>query len=557
MAKSMLVTLPFLLLLLDYWPLRRFKTAAPGKGFFAALRALATEKLPLFGLSLICSVVQLVSDKEGIISTERMPLPMRTGNAIVSYTDYIWQFLYPLRLSVFYRHPESALAGSKIAVSLAVLILISAAAIAFRKSRPWLIIGWLWYLGMLVPVIGLIQSGEIARADRYTYLPQIGLALSVTWLAAELSAGIRHRSLILSGVAAMIIGSLALAAHRQTASWRNTTALWANAIAVNPMSAFAHVAIADALSREGRADEAMRYYLKALEIDPMHAAAHNNIGNALLDKGETEAAVEHFRKAIQRNPRYAIAHNNLGSSLLKMGRSEEAAEQFKRAIELNPNLPEAEANLGSACFRNGRLANEIFHYQRAIELDPEYTKAHVNLASALFQAGRGRDAVPHLEKVVDLNPDSANAHANLGQALLLTGEAADGAAHLKRALELQPGFPGAQNSLAWLLATHPDSALRDGSRAVELASAAARSLGDRNALYLRTLAAAYAESGRYTEAAQTVEHALELPATDATSAIRDSLQGDLELYRSGYPLREKTGTADVPTGGLGSHAFEF
>ncbi len=504
MSKSMLVTLPFVLLLLDYWPLGRFAPTGSQQSFRPTLMALVREKIPLLALSALAAVIQLWADHEAIIGSERMTLLTRIGNAFVSYTDYIGQMFYPSGLSVFYPHPGNALPLGKATLALALLLAISATAYALRKARPWLLVGWLWYLGMLVPVIGLVQSGELARADRYTYLPQIGLYLLLTWTAADLCARLPHRWLLLGSLSAGIITALALTARRQTFHWHDTRALWINAIACNPRNVLAHEQYATALSRKGSADEAMAQHEKALEIDPNYEPAHNNLGLALFEKGRVSEAITHYKRALEINPRYEIAHNNLGTALLQTGQVEEAAEHFKKAIEIKPDFAGAEANLANTCVRTGRLANAVFHYQKAIEIDPKYAKAHGNLGSTLLQTGRPWEAVAEFEK----------------------------------ALELQPDYHLIQNNLARVLATHPDASLRDGPRAVVLAEGASKAAGGKNALFLRTLAAAYAEAGRFTDAVQTAQHALELPEAQADAGQSAALRAELELYQAGSPFHE-------------------
>jgi tetratricopeptide (TPR) repeat protein len=503
MSKSMLLTLPFVLLLLDYWPLGRFREALDRKCFLSTFRALTREKVPLLALSLLFAVIQIVSAHTGILSTEKIPMSARMANAAVSYVDYVGTTFWPTSLNIFYPHPVNSLAGWKVTISLVALIAALAASLAAAKRHPYLIVGWGWFLGMLVPVIGLIQSGELARADRYTYLPQIGLSIALTWLVADLATVLPARRLILGCLSAAIIGALTVAAHRQVSFWSDSESLWRRALACDEKNALAHSNLAAVLVEKGRRSEAITQYGEALEIDPSMLLAHNNLGLELLNSGRVPEAIAHFIRAIEINEHYESAHNNLGTAFLQTGQVEDAIKAFKRVLELNPLAAGAEANLGNAYFRSGRVATAIFHYQRALEITPDYAKARGNLANALLETGRASEAIEEFE----------------------------------RTLVLQPDYPLIRNNLAWVLSTHSDSALRDGARAIVLAQGASRAAGDANPEFLRTLAAAYAETGRFAEAVKTAGTALELAKVQSNTALQAILQREVDIYRSGSPLR--------------------
>ena len=533
LSKSMLVTVPFVLLLLDYWPLGRFAQTA----FLPTLRALVREKIPLLALSFLGAFIQLLANQENLISSEKIPFFTRAANALVSYTAYIGQTFYPANLVVFYPHPGNTLPVWKIALALTLFTALSAAALALRKRRPWLLVGWLWYLGMLVPVIGLVQSGDLARADRYTYLPQIGLYLLLTWTVADLCT-MRHRRLLLGSLAGLVIAALALTAYRQTAHWHDDEALWTHAVACSPDNAVATDNLGKALDLKGRDEEAITLHRRAVQIRPDYQIAENNLGLDLLRTGKVGEAIMHFQKAIEIRPAYAPAHNNLANAFVSIGQLDEAIEHYLIAIEKRPDMAEAEANLGIALVQTGHVANAIVHYERALEIQPGYAKAHANLANALLQTGRTREAIDHLQRAVALQPDFAFAHANLGHALLLSGAARDAIPHLQRALDLQPQMSSARINLAWVLATHPDSSLRDGPRAVVLTEQAGPADGEKNTTILRTLAAAYAEAGRFPEAVQTAQRALQSPEAQADAALRETLRAQLDLYQAGSPFHE-------------------
>ena len=501
LCKSMLVTLPFLLLLLDYWPLGRFAKAPP---FFTTFRALLREKIPLFVLSALCAIIQLIANREGLLTVERIPLSSRFANAIVSYADYLGQMLWPVRLVVFYPHPEGTLPSTRVALSCVLLLAISAAAWFLRRKHPSILVGWLWYLGILVPVIGLVQSGELARADRYTYLPQIGLYLGITWAVADLCGRLPHRNLLLGALSGAITIGLAWGAYRQTSYWRDSETLWNHALACNPGNYLAEENLAGALEKKGRVEEAIAHRERAISINPKYEISHNNLGLHLLAAGRTAEAITHFQKAVALKNRYAIGHNNLANALAKAGQMDEAIEHYKRALEIKPDYAEAEANLGNAFFSTGRSANAIFHYEKAVEIAPDYAKAHCNLGIALLSTGRGREALTEFEK----------------------------------ALAIQPDYQIVQNNLAWVLATEPDATLRDGPRAVALAQQASNAAGGKNAAFLRTLAVAYAETGRFAEAVQTVQNAIQAVGTRGNAVFIESLRAELKLYQAGLRYDE-------------------
>ena len=304
MSKSMLVTLPFVLLLLDYWPLSRFSN----------YRRLLLEKVPFFILSIASCAIQLFADKEGLVSTANMPLSLRAGKAVVACTVYIGQMFYPANLAAFYPHPGNHLPAWEIAGSLLLLASISAAVFALRRKHPWLLMGWLWYLGMLVPVIGIVQSGIISRADRYTYLPQIGLYLMLTWAVADLCARWRYHHILMGLSATAVLIPLGLCAHIQTSYWRDSETLWNHAIASTPDNPVAHDNLGRVFLAAGQMDKSIDQSKKALAIDDSDYIARNNLGLAYAIDGQLDEAIMQFQTALKILPGYTIAHINLGNA---------------------------------------------------------------------------------------------------------------------------------------------------------------------------------------------------------------------------------------------------
>jgi protein O-mannosyl-transferase len=505
LSKSMLVTVPFVLLLLDYWPLQRFAAANQNGG--PVVRRLILEKIPLFILSAAFCAITLRTQSEAIQLAEAVSFQQRIANAIQSWVIYLGQFFWPADLAVYYPLPTTSISPWIIGPALLLLLAVSVAALCWRQKRPWFLTGWLWYLGMLVPVIGLIQVGGQAHADRYTYLPQIGLVLLLTWAGLAATASWRNRREMLGGAAAVIVGSLIITARDQTNYWRDSETLWTRTLACT-------------------SDE--------------NAAAHSNLGNFLLGRGRLDEAIAEARKALAVRPDDVIAHNCLGLAFLQEGRADEAITQFEADLKATPDYAPAHSNLGAALFQIGRTDEAIAHLQKAIELDPNLPDTYNNLGGSFLQIGRTDDAITQLQKALALDANLPDAHNNLGGALLQKGQAAQAIAHFQKALELKPDFPGAANNLAWVLATWPDASCRNGPRAVELARRVNQLSGGGHLMALRTLAAAYAEAGRFPDAIDTASRALELAQAQSNAFFIQALQADLRLYQSGQPLQESS-----------------
>ncbi len=426
MCKPMLVTLPAVLLLLDYWPLHRKESV--GK--------LLMEKLPLLALSAGGCVATLLAQRDALRAAQPIGLPERIGNGLTAYAAYIGQMFYPAGLAVYYPHPEKHQSVWIIGLSMLILSVVSAGVLAGRRKHPYLPVGWLWYLGMLVPVIGLVQVGSQARADRYTYLPQIGLYLMVTWGAAEVCARFRLPRVALGTAAATILIGLVAGAYAQTAYWQNSVSLWSHALACTPANPIVRDHLAEALTGQGRLAEAMEYCQQALQLKPDDPEAHNNLGVALSGQGKLAEAVPYYEQALQLEPDYAEAHNNLGLALADQGNLTEAIPHFERAIQLKPEYTEAHVNLGNAYASQGKLAEAILEYQQAIQLKPDYAEVHNDLGVMLMRQEKLEEAIPHYEKALQLEPQFAEAHNNLGAALAQQGKLAEARQQYERALNL-------------------------------------------------------------------------------------------------------------------------
>jgi len=453
MAKPMLVTLPFVLLLLDFWPLGR--GAHP-----PAWRRLILEKLPLFALTVASSIVTvLVQHRAGALKgLDALPLGRRAANAAVAYVAYIGQMLWPARLAAIYPYPASlggwAVAGAAVGL-VAITVLVWRAA----RRHPYLPVGWLWYLGLLVPVIGLVQVGSQPMADRYTYLPLIGLFVIVAWGIPDLVARRPHRDVGLRAAAGLVLLGCAVTARGQVQHWRGSIPLWEHAVAATAGNYRAHHNLGHALAREGMIGEAVAHYAEALRLKPDYAEAHNNLGSALADQGRTLEAIAHYAEALRLLPDYAEAHNNLGVALTGQGKADEAVRHLSEALRIEPGRAVSHGNLGVALARQGRLDEAIRHLSEAVRLRPHDADARGNLAvahnatgAALAEKGDLDEAIAHYAEALRLRPDLADAHANLATSLASQGKIDEAIHEFLEAIRLQPGVADLHYDAAVMLA---------------------------------------------------------------------------------------------------------
>ena len=368
LSKPMLVTVPIILLLLDFWPLGRLRNDA---------RLALLEKLPLLFFSGAVAVITLLVQKRGPLPIDQLPFTWRLTNAVVSYVVYVWQMIWPANLAAFYPHPNNTLSASQIAAALLLLAAISAAVVWLRQSKPYLVTGWFWYVIMLVPVIGIVQVGEQAHADRYTYLPQIGLYVALTWLIADLAKRYHFPRRGLAVAATVIVLVLGWRAAAQARYWQNSETLWNRALAVTRNNDVAHNNLGYLLLRHGKIDEAIAHFEAALRIRSANVQSHyslglslihNNLANALVRKGQLNDAIPHYEQAVALRPDYADGHYNFGIALSQLGRNEDAIAQWQQTISLRPDDAEAHLTLGDALARGGRRDEALREYDRGIAL---------------------------------------------------------------------------------------------------------------------------------------------------------------------------------------------
>jgi tetratricopeptide (TPR) repeat protein len=366
MAKAMLVTLPLVFLLLDYWPLARRERA---KGNHRPLKLVLIEKIPLLAISGVSCVVTYYAQAATESVWEHLPLSTRVANALTSYVGYLRQFVYPAGLAAFYPHPQEAMLVWQIAGSLLVLGGITLVCLAARRNWPFLLVGWLWFLGMLVPVVGLVQVGAQAMADRYSYLPQIGLYIAIAWGVEGLLRD-RARTSARSGwhvpelakgvVSALVLAALTFVAWRQAAYWKNGVTLWSRALDCTSSNSLAHNSLGRALAERGKIPEAVHQFRKALAIDPDDDFAHSNLGIALARSSKVEdidEALGHLQNVLTMKPQDELTQKNLGALLIRRGRLDEAIEHLETALRLDPNDQVAATNLAAARAARQKSAN--------------------------------------------------------------------------------------------------------------------------------------------------------------------------------------------------------
>jgi tetratricopeptide (TPR) repeat protein len=554
LAKPMLVTLPCVFLLLDYWPLRRLGVKK-GSGVFLSdkktpdpffgLRAALLEKLPLIAVAALSCTMTVFAQREGksVMPLEELPLLDRLANAVVAYVRYLEMAVWPDRLAVFYPHPHGNLPAWQVGGAVLLLTAVTLLVLGGARRHPYAPVGWLWYLGTLVPVIGLVQVGEQALADRYTYVPFIGLFLMVVWGANDLLGAWGVRRAVAGVLAGAMLLPLMVATYQQVRVWHDRQTLWEHALAVTEDNYLAHNHVGIMLTEKGQLDAALAHFQESVGIHPRSALAHNNLALVLGQQGHQEEALEHFREAVRLNPRDAMAHYNLGSALLGQGKPTEAVAQLEAAVEVDPAFGDAHNNLGAVLNRLGRNDEARLHFATAVQLNPQNAEAVHNLGGAFENEGALQEAIECYGKAVRLRPGAIVFRCNLAYALHEAGRSEEAAAAYRDALLLAPDWTQMVTRQAWQLATAEDPRLRNAAEAVRLARQACQATEERQPELLDTLAAAYAEAGRFAEAIQTARKALALAAENDQRTLRDEIEQRLRLYEDSRPVRGERAAA--------------
>lgn len=428
MSKPMLVTLPFILLLLDFWPLGRLcllrdtKNVATGQhtNERADIFRLVLEKAPFFALAVGSSIVTFIVQERGgaMEIAKTYSIQTRIINAFVAYTEYIVDMIWPVKLALLYPHPGNSLQLWKGVVAGFALVLITILVIRKARRIPYLAVGWLWYIVTLIPVIGIVQVGSQAMADRYTYVTLIGLFIIIAWGANDLLSKWRHRKIWLSTLAAIILPVLIVLTWKQVQYWENGITLFKHTLRHTSNNYVIHNNLGIVLREQGRTEEAIKHYLQALRSNPDYALAHYNLSNAYAEQGKNKKVIEACKHAIRIKPDYADAHYNLGVAYGGSGKYEEAVEAFKQVIRIDSNYLQAHYNLGGVYAGLGKYRDAIEAFQQVIRIDPDYALVRNNLGIAYGALGRYKEAAEAFQQAIRIDPDDADAHLSLGIAYL-------------------------------------------------------------------------------------------------------------------------------------------
>ena len=503
LAKPMLVTVPFILLLLDYWPLNRAQRSAVSdqKSSDLSWTKLLLEKVPLLVLSAAASVGTIVTQEQSI---QHFSLGARLGNAFVSVMTYLRQTIWPRDLAVFYPYPDNGLPFGELSAAIAIFAAITFLAFFLRRKRPYVWIGWLWFVGMLIPVIGLVQVGIQAHADRYNYLPQIGLTLIATWAFTDLSRGRPYGRAVIVPISLAVVIALAWIARIQSSYWFDSQSLWEHALAVAPDNEMVREHLSEAYLSKGRIEDSIAQGREAARLLPQSADAHGVLGAALARTSELEEARSELLTALKLNPKLARARFNLANVLLQQGNADAAVASYQSELDLYPNFAEGHNNLANALLRMGQLDKAREHLRIALQLNPKYPEAHNNLAIVLSQTEGLRQAINEWEKTLLIDPNNLEAHSNL----------------------------------AWVLATSASDNIRNGPAALDHAERALHLSKGSNPRTLRLVAAANAEMGRFDAAIDAAEHGLRLAESQNDEQLIRTLEANIASFKHSTPLRD-------------------
>jgi tetratricopeptide (TPR) repeat protein len=591
MSKPMLVTLPFVLLLLDFWPLKRFRWPRSSTGPLSlrnqnharddarlgdsgeSVVHLVWEKLPLFALTLGAAVVTYLVQKAGraLWTGDELPVQERLANALISYVRYVGKTFWPTDLALVYPY-EHHWQGHLVFGAAALLLAWSCLCLWGAKRYPFGVVGWFWYLGTLIPVIGLVQVGDQAMADRYMYIPSIGLFILVIWAVDELLAAPAWLARCRVPLAVAALAACSVCTSVQLKYWVNSEQVFRHAMRVTANNYIAGNALGKHEQDLGRSEVAFDLYTRAVGIEPRYAPAQYNLGTVLLEKGRLEEAIKHFAMAAKADPGLPEAQYNWGKALLDQGKLDEAAAHFSKAAQLEPDDAEVHYSLGTLLMKQSKQTEAIAQLTEALRLKADYPEAHRNLALVLMSQGKVSEGIAHFSEVVRLEPknprarldlglalldqnqpaaaerqfaealrlepDDAEMHYRLATALIRQHKSKDAIFHYREALRRQGNYADALNGLAWILASEPDAALRAGDESVRLAGRACELTQYRQAAYVVTLGAAYAEAGQFPQAVATTQKARDLALAAGEEEASSRAEELLRLFASGRTVAQ-------------------
>ncbi|MBN1788373.1 MAG: tetratricopeptide repeat protein [Sedimentisphaerales bacterium] len=510
MSKPMVVTLPFVLLLLDYWPLNRLDLSRDPKrrkaGPKRSITYLVVEKLPLFVMVIgLCTVTFIVQRKLGAMRLSgEYTLFVRIANALISYLQYIAKMFWPVRLAVFYPYPGQDVSLPLAGISAVILLALTGIVLRFAEKYKYLVTGWFWYLGTLVPVIGLVQVGVQARADRYTYVTLTGLFIIIAWSLPQLLAKWKYKKQVLTAAAVSVLLVMSIYTHFHLRYWRNTTSLFQHALDVTQDNYIAHLCMATYTRKHHDYDGTIYHCRQVQKIKPDDINVHSRLADTYFDAGRFEEAVEEYRIYLQKQPNDPNAMIALGITLGQLNKPDQAVECFMQAITIKPDLEAAHTNLGFVLARKGHLEQAAERLAEAIRINPDSVKAHYHFSHVLIRQGKINTAVIHLEKALQLDPD----------------------------------WPQVLNDLAWILSANKNHAIRNPQKAVRLAARACELANYQKPELLDTLSVAYAAAGDFDKAVETAQKALQLCRSAEYEMFKEEIEKRLILFKESKPYFE-------------------
>jgi len=537
-SKPTTIPLPLLMLLLDYWPLRRWQRQDNNGVYGLIIRAIK-EKLPFFALAGIFAFITLISRWMAGDSSLRMPTeygPLKVPLLIChNIIFYLYKIIWPTKLSVFYPFPEPLglsdpmiLAGVIGTAVLIVLLLLS------RRWTPAVLICGLIYVVALAPTIQVINFSISIAADKYVYLPAIGLlmllVLFFVWLA-RLPGG----RLSIAVIVLLLASGESVATRKHLAYWRDSVTLYEYMLTVTPNSTVVHNQLGDALKSEGKFPEAMAHYNQALRCNPNYFKAHNNLGALLTIVGRLNEAIDCYHRALQLNQDYSETHYNLGVALSRQGKLDQAVEHYRKALQLRPDFPKVHNNLANVLSNQGKLDEAIKHYRQALRLQPNYAEAYNNLGSLLVSHGELYEGINCFRQTLQIKPDFALAHCNLAIALEKTGQLDEAIKEFHQAARLEPAYPKPLAYIAQILTTHPEPQKRDLDQAILFARQACELTKYQDLPILNTLATAYAQAKQYDQAGAITQKMIDLALAAQAQELADQLRKKLESYNKEIP----------------------
>lgn len=536
MAKQMVVTLPCVLLLLDFWPLRRLtlQTRSGALPRLAGLGSATREKLPLLGLVLAASALTIIAQAHSGAITS-LPLDARLKNALSSYVVYLRQAVYPVGLAAFYPHAGNALSTAQACAAAVLLAVASWLALRALHTAPYVAVGWFWYLGTLVPVIGIVQVGAQGHADRYGYVPLIGLFMAAAWSLAGLARRWqRQRTAAL--LAGLVLACFMTTSWGEAHYWQNSVALWQQTLRVTGGSDVACNNLAGALMSRGAYEQAGPLLQTALQFNPANAEAHFNLGKLAWQRGNWQQATRHFQESLRWAPLDAETHPSVAMAKQQQGKLAESLPHVHEALRLDPTNPQAQNCLGIVRLRKEDAAAAAHAFEQALRFQPTAASVHVNLALAYQLQGRDDAALERLRHAVALEPNSARFHRVLALSLHQRGRGDEAAAEYRESLRIDADWPQRLTRLAWSLVLHPDREQRDGAQALRLAQQLLQAAAKPAPELLELRAAAHAEMGDFRTAAEIAGQAKADAVAANNASLAREIEGHVALYQQGRPL---------------------